>query len=60
MKLVNYHCTDQDGHKYLIPEQLKSAFYEALDAINSSKFTSTMYYVNLEKFNEKFGKYSVN
>lgn len=51
---------DDDGHTYLIPEELVDRFDIALDNVNSSEFLSDKWYDFVNRFSDQFGQYMVD
>jgi hypothetical protein len=51
---------DDDGHIYLIPEELVDRFDISLDNINSSEFMSDKWYDFVNRFSDKFSQYMVD
>ena len=50
---------DNDGHKYVIPQQLSQRFDEIMDQLNIVKFGSREYYDLNDALDGEFGQYMV-
>lgn len=51
---------DDDGHTYLVPEELVDRFDIALDNVNSSPMLSDKWYDFVDRFSKQFSEYMVD
>ena len=58
--MKNYNRKDDDGHKFLVPEDLLTEFDDLFDRYCNAEFLSKEYYELESEFCNKFQRYMVN
>jgi hypothetical protein len=55
---MRYNRTDDDGHKFCVPDELLKEFDRLDDLISEEKWGSDKWYDLVAEFNDKFDKYN--